>query len=226
MRKICTLWLLCALMVLLGSGISVAGNETGLTQPASSEVNASGPLILRREGWQAKQPLPGMEEQNIVGIVLHHTGVRKNPKVSLENKMRGLQSFSQRAGEISPGRPKPAWPDVPYHYYIDVAGRIAEGRDLHFAGDTNTKYDTTGFIQVVIEGDFEKESPEQAQLVSLRDLLAWLVIKWNIPLQDITVHKNHAATDCPGRHFLAVLPTLIKQVAEQRGSIVNWRLSD
>ena len=191
------------ILLLWGHVDCIAAEEIGSTAQANATTN--GPNIVPRAAWQAKQPLPGMKAQNIVGIVLHHTSVRKNPKISLENKMRGLQSFSQRPGLVSPGHSKPAWPDVPYHFYIDTTGRIAEGRDVHFAGDTNTNYNTNGFIQVVLEGDFEKEVPEQAQLVSLRDLLVALAIKWNVPMQQISVHNKHAPTDCPGRNLLAVL---------------------
>jgi hypothetical protein len=85
-------------------------------------------------------------------------------------------------------------------------GRIAEGRDIIFAGDTNTKYDTSGYIQIVIEGDFEKESPDPAQLVALRELLVWLLVSWKIPNDAISTHKDHAPTDCPGKNFLTLLP--------------------
>jgi hypothetical protein len=192
-------------------------SNAGAAAPANGESFAvSGPAIVTRDQWQAKPALPGMKQQNPLAIILHNTGEPQNPKVSLETKMRNLQSFSQKPGMVTPTHSKPAWPDVPYHFYVDVSGRIAEGRDIRFAGDTNTSYDTTNYIQLVVEGDFEKEMPLPAQMAALEELLAWLTLSWNIPVDRISVHKDHAATDCPGRNFMTLLPGVLRRVALRR----------
>ena len=190
-------------------------------EAAAGEAAPVSPPILSREKWHAKPALPGLKRQTVAGIILHHTAVRQDPRASLEKKMRGLQSFSQRPGQVSLTHGKPAWPDVPYHFYVDVSGRIAEGRDVSFAGDTNTNYNPSGYIQVVIEGDFEKETPDPAQLAALRELLVWMALNWDIPGDKITVHKSHASTSCPGKNFMAVLPDLLTQVAQQRRKVVE-----
>ncbi|MCC6887971.1 MAG: N-acetylmuramoyl-L-alanine amidase [Hyphomicrobiales bacterium] len=180
--------------------------------PIRGEARARPPAIVSRAQWNAKPALPGMTPQTIRGVILHNTGVRRNVGVSLEDKMRGLQSFSQRPAQVSAKHAKPTWPDVPYHYYVDFAGRIAEGRDVSFAGDTNTRYDTVGYIQIVLEGDFDKEAPEPAQLHALRQLLVWISVSQGLPTDAIGLHKDHAPTTCPGRHFLTEWPRLRDQI--------------
>ena len=202
-----------------GSGATAAEPQNDRDRPLLGMKAPYSPPMVTREQWGADPALPGMKEQSVFGIILHHTGVPKNPHLSIEAKMKGLQRFSQRPGQVSATKSKPAWPDVPYHFYIDSSGRIAEGRDVRFAGDSNTSYDTKGYIQVVIEGDFEKETPDPAQLAAVRNLLVSLLVTWNLPIGRISVHKDHAPTDCPGRNFLAVLPSLLVEVAEQRQRI-------
>jgi hypothetical protein len=201
------------------SGPSYAEFQNPFSQSATvAPAEPLAPVIITRQAWGAKQALPGMKPQLVTGIILHHTGVRKDPSTTLERKMRGLQSFSQNPGEVSPGHMKPSWPDVPYHFYVDATGRIAEGRDPNFAGDTNTDYDTSGFIQIVVEGDFEMEAPSAEQLSSLRDLLAWVLYSKGLTVESIAVHRDHAPTDCPGRNLIAVLPGLLAQVKTKLAS--------
>ena len=84
--------------------------------------------------------------------------------------MVSLQRFSQTASRLDTGKLKPVWFDIPYHFYIAVDGKIADGRSIKFVGDTNTDYNPTGHALVVLEGNFENEEPSPDQLKSLQAL--------------------------------------------------------
>jgi hypothetical protein len=197
-----------------------AGAASPAGPPPSDAIDAAlaayAPVVIGREGWSAKPALPGLKTHKVTGIILHHTGERQNARATIETKMRNLQAFSQRPGRVSATYTKPAWPDVPYHFYVDMHGGIAAGRDPQFAGDTNTGYDPSGFIQVVIEGDFEREEPSRHQVDATRSLLVWLTLRSNLTPDRISTHRDHTQTACPGRNFARVFPTLLEQVREGR----------
>jgi hypothetical protein len=184
-----------------------------LSLPASAD-DPGEPDILSRQAWgavPAKTDL--MQEQKPGEIIIHHTGERQQPKVSLEAKMRGLQNFSMTPGKVGT-LSKPAWGDVLYHFYIGAAGKIAEGRDINFAGDSATNFDNDGRIQITVEGDFEREEPTQEQLASLMKLVTWIALKYGIPAEGISGHGDHDQTDCPGKNLKPFLDDLRKAVEE------------
>ena len=189
--------------------LCVGSNTTAWAEPSQ-------PDIISRKSWGAKPAKPGMKVHEPRSLVVHHSAVRRKPGQDLKRKMRGLQAFSQRVEKLADGRRKPAWGDVPYHFTIGADGDIAEGRDMSFAGDTNTGYDTRGHIQIVVEGNFEVEKPSAPQLKALTGLLAWLSAKWRIPPDKITGHNDHAATKCPGKHLHNKLSTLRKTIAAEQ----------
>jgi len=191
----------------LGTGFGLAGLIGLLTLPpvlpASAQTN-----IVSRSAWKAKPAVTQrMRTHKISGIMIHHTSVRQQPKISLERKMRGLQGFSMRPGKVGKRR-KPSWGDVPYHYYIGVSGRTAQGRSLKYAGDTNTRYNPAGWIQVVVEGDFKTNVPTGAQIASLRRLTKQLRARYGISAKKISGHNDLASTDCPGPNLKKFLPLL------------------
>lgn len=175
------------------------------------------PAMVERSDWggvAANEAL--MKRQTPREIIIHHTGIRQQPNLSLEKKLRGLQSFSMRPGKVGSTN-KPAWGDVPYHYYIAVSGRIGEGRSTAFAGDTNTRYDVRERIQIVLEGHFDSEVPSPGQVTSLIALLQWLAVEHAIPASAISGHNDHAPTDCPGKHLKQAFGQLRAAVAAVTG---------
>jgi hypothetical protein len=185
----------------------------GLALQASAAAAEPGePEIVSREAWGAIPPNTQlMQEQKPAEIILHHTGTRQQPRVSLEAKMRGLQHFGMTPGTVGLLK-KPAWGDIPYHFYVDVAGKIGEGRDVGYAGDAASALDNDARIQITIEGDFDHEQPSQAQLGAVMKLVTWLAVKFGIPPEGISGHSDHDQTSCPGQNFKPFLEDLRKAV--------------
>jgi len=164
--------------------------------------------MLTRVEWGAKPPIAAMKTNLPVRITIHHTGTPQKPDRTLKEKLKALQTYSQRAERLTNGKTKPAWPDVPYHYYIDYKGDVAEGREVAFVGDTNTEYDTSGHVIVVLEGNFENEQPTDGQIVTLKKMILWLAERYKVPAEELGVHKDYAETLCPGKNLSKYMPKM------------------
>lgn len=174
-------------------------------------VNAQkAPTIISRSEWKANKPVGEGNKHTIEFITIHHTATKQRTDLPIETKLKNLQAFSQREDKLTSGKTKPAWFDVPYHYYIAVDGKIAEGREIGFAGDTNTAYDPTGHALIVVEGSFGTDEPTAAQLESLRAMVKWLAKTYKVSGDKIKGHKDYADTACPGSNLEKLLPELRK----------------
>ncbi|MBK6725453.1 MAG: N-acetylmuramoyl-L-alanine amidase [Acidobacteria bacterium] len=91
------------------------------------------PMIISRADWKAQKAIGEGRPHSIRYITIHHTGELQKPGRTIEAKMQSLQNFSQSVSKLASGKTKPAWFDVPYHFYIATDGKIAEGRELGFA---------------------------------------------------------------------------------------------
>jgi hypothetical protein len=174
---------------------------------------ADSPVIVSRAEWGANPPAFEMEANEPVRLTIHHTATTPDPGRSLTEKLKSLQRFSQSEERLADGRLKVAWADIPYHYYIDVNGAIGEAREEKFIGDSNTDYDLHGHIGIVLEGNFEEEPPAPQQVESLVALLVQLAEKYEIDPADIEGHRNYAETACPGKHLIALIPDIRRDVA-------------
>lgn len=131
--------------------------------------------------------------------------------------MQNLQNFSQSESLLASGKMRPAWFDVPYHYYIAVDGKIADGWEIRFVGKTNTDYDPVGHTLIALEGNFETENPSLEQLESLRKLLAWLAEYYKVPVTEIKAHNDYASTACPGENLKKLFPSLRQKIGSAMG---------
>lgn len=171
---------------------------------------------VSRAEWGARDPVLPMRAHELVRLTIHHTGTAQSTARGVPEKLRALQQFSQRDDSLSNGRRKPAWADVPYHFYLGVDGTLGEGRDPRYAGDSNTPYDPAGHLLVVVEGNFERDTLSTAQRHALDLLVPALARRFGIPPERLASHRDYARTSCPGEHLYALLPALRARIAAAR----------
>jgi hypothetical protein len=129
----------------------------------------------------------------ITHITLHHQGEPFKPGTDPQQYLRNLQTWSRNTKH---------WLDIPYHYIIDLDGRIYAGRDIAYAGDTNTEYDPAGHALIEVVGNFEEVEPNQQQLDAVVKLMAMLAKKYDVSLDHIASHRDFSAqTVCPGANL-------------------------
>lgn len=132
-------------------------------------------------------------KQTITHITLHHQGEPFKAGTDPQQYLRNLQTWSRNTKH---------WSDIPYHYIIDLDGRIYEGRKIEFAGDTNTEYDPMGHALIEVVGNFEEVEPNQQQLDAVVNLMAMLAAKYKVPVERIASHRDHSSqTVCPGKNL-------------------------
>ncbi|HLR32161.1 MAG TPA: peptidoglycan recognition family protein, partial [Fodinibius sp.] len=142
-------------------------------------------------------------------ITLHHSGSSKplTADEDPEDRLRNLYTW---------GAEDRNWWDVPYHYLIGLDGTIFEGRDIRYAGETNTGYDTRGHLLISVMGNYNKQEPTPAQIEAIADLMAWAAAEYNIPPERIRGHHNWAETSCPGEHLRPYLEDNILQMKVEK----------
>jgi len=156
-------------------------------------------IDLKQGDWrqpkhQTKKDLLKKHESKPTKLTIHFTGVRQVPKTTIQSKLRDLFYYSTR---IKNEHKKKLWGDVPYHFYIDVHGKAAEGRSTEYPPDSNTKYQTDGHISIVVEGD-DKSPFLPVQQEKLLAMMKALQDDFGIATNQVGIHKAYANTTCPG----------------------------
>jgi hypothetical protein len=146
----------------------------------------------------------------ITHVTLHHTGSSQplRPEDDPAAILRALQAWGARDRN---------WWDVPYHYLIDLDGRVYEGRDWRYMGETNTTYDPSGHFLISVIGNYGRQEATAAQLEAIADLMAWAIAEFDLPLDRIGGHYNYAGTSCPGTQLRKYLEDgTFRRKVEQR----------
>lgn len=161
----------------------------------------------KRASWSPATPIASKLDpmEKIYRLTVHHSAIylRDTSITTCAAQIKHIQR-----DHMNPDR---GYADIGYHFLIDPAGRIWEGRDLRWQGAHARGENNRGNIGICLLGNFmrgrEGQRPTTAQLASLRQLIGDLSGHYAIANDQIHCHKDFVKTDCPG-------PLLASQVQE------------
>ena len=173
-------------------------------------------LVMHRSIWtQSKPDLARMELMNgISRLTVHHTGFGR-PWASTSWKptreeIEAIRDF--HAGSSPTDR---NWADIAYHFLIDRAGRVWQGRPLVYQG-AHVKNHNEHNLGVVVIGNFDLQELNAAQSKTLVVFIAFLRKLYAIAPKQVFTHQELAdnKTDCPGTHLEAFMKKLRMEWAQ------------
>jgi tetratricopeptide (TPR) repeat protein len=157
--------------------------------------------ILPREQWHARAIRSNIDPMTpIFRITVHHTADRCDQS-DLQSSAE-LINYYQKVHQERNG-----WADIGYHFLIDRAGRVWEGRPISYQGaHAGNSEKNRGNIGVCLLGDFTEQQVNATQKTSLAGLLRELcrIYKLN-PGTQVYTHKEMQATECPGPKLQSVV---------------------
>jgi hypothetical protein len=160
---------------------------TSTTVPPAAETLAV--TVFCQDAWGARAAQSGFESHSVSRLTVHHTARNLDDPSDGPGAIRGHQRFHIEDR---------GWPDLAYHYIVSTDGNAFEGRSEQYRGDTGTSYDPSGHFLVCLEGDFDQQSPTEAQIDTVCRLLAYAASKYNVTTATLGGHRDYAGTSCPG----------------------------
>lgn len=160
---------------------SACAKSGGVLVPAPEQ-----PRIVPRDAWDLKPDVIIAPHQHVHGIVIHHDDFRHDAHTG-EAKVRELREFL----------PSDAL-DIPFHYLIDIDGKIIEGAPEWTVVHTRTPHDPANLLHIALLGEYSREKPTAVQLRSLVELVEWKAAEHGLTPAQISLHSDLTETDCPG----------------------------
>lgn len=129
-------------------------------------------------------------------ITVHHEGSAFSGASDFSAMARKLANI--RSGHIN--RRGEPFADIGYHYVVDPAGRVWEGRDLRYQG-AHVERNNEHNIGIMVIGNFEEQRPTTAQLTTLEGFLIDQMRRYDVPASRVYTHREIGQSACPGRNL-------------------------
>jgi len=164
-------------------------------EPAAPVRDIDGVEFVLRSEWTASwRPRP--ERMRLADrferMTVHHWGV------DASGMDQGRDAVARRIDGILGAHVSRNYGDIGYHFILDLAGRVWEGRSLVFEG-AHVSSENSRNIGIMLLGNFQDERPSDSQLRSLGLLSGFLASRHKVPEGNLFGHCDLASSECPGR---------------------------
>jgi len=155
--------------------------------------------LHRREEWTPVAPRLGRLKPVTYfdRLTVHHSGV----DVASDIESSGIIS---RLGGILNEHLDRNYGDVGYHFLVDVAGGVWEGRSLNYEG-AHVSGQNEANVGILLMGNFEKQGPPEAQKASLMRLVSAVRDLCGIKQHRIYGHRDLGSSVCPGNKLYSIV---------------------
>ena len=189
--------LACSLPAFALAGPSAAA-PVGLTDAqVRAHLDALAAQIDLRRRWQWTRLAPSPTRLRPAGLytrlTVHHAGAATNNHVDAGRVAADIEN-------VMVGHRNRRFGDIGYHFIVDAAGRVWEGRSLRYVG-AHVSEANDGNIGVMLLGNFERQRPSASQVATLNRLTAALRARFAIPVHRLYGHRDLGQTLCPGRYL-------------------------
>ncbi len=117
--------------------------------------------------------------------------------------------------------------DIGYHFLIDPAGRVWEGREVKWQGAHARGEHNRGNIGICVLGNFvrggEGQMPTEAQTRALKSLISSLMQRHAVAVDNVYTHRDFVQTDCPGPLLQNAMDRIAKDLRKESGARVAAR---
>ncbi|MFG0317936.1 MAG: N-acetylmuramoyl-L-alanine amidase [Planctomycetota bacterium JB042] len=186
--------------------------DDAFTPPPPPPEIPRGPTVVdarARATWRAAPARGNKDGMTRIGrITVHHSGatVTATDESAAASAIRSIQRDHQDSR---------GWADIGYHYLIDRAGRIWEGRELKWQGaHAGSPTLNRGNVGICLLGDYRTQEVTPSQRTALFEALDALRREYGIPRARVEGHREvKGGTLCPGKKLELVIEEYRRGVA-------------
>ncbi len=181
-------------------GRDVGGRDAAPEPPPTRDTDLS---IIPRIRWASTGTRTGrVNAMNGVNrITLHHEGWNTVSFHDVSTTQDRLERI--RRNHVN----NLGWGDIGYHYIIDRAGRLWEGRPIRYQGAHVGGHNEHN-LGIMLLGNFDNQQPTQAQLQAMIQTVQVFRRRYNVPAHRVVTHQEITPTACPGRNLQPQIASL------------------